>query len=183
MAEDLERREKAAAGLSEEAQAAARLQIEIERMRRAAMEREKKAAAAAASNFTTAAAQQHQQQQHRQSTAATPGAADAQNGAATTTANNNNKDSISETLPRTLKVSWSRPGFEYSISHLRTIFSAHGAVEDVVMREGKKRKGSALVVMDTREGARKAGDSVNGELSNPLLVIPLTKVCMYVVYF
>lgn len=83
---------------------------------------------------------------------------------------------VAEALPRTLKASWSRPGLEYDAAALRRIFSAHGEVEDVVMREGKKRKGRALVVMATREGAAAAAAAVNGELSDPLLVVPLDKV-------
>ena len=83
---------------------------------------------------------------------------------------------VADALPRTLKVSWTRPGIEYTSADLRRIFSVHGEVEDIVLREAKKRKGSALVVMATKEAAEKAAQNVHGELSNPLLVIPLTKV-------
>lgn len=58
---------------------------------------------------------------------------------------------------------------------LRQIFAAHGPVEDVVLREGKKRKGSALVVMRDAAGAARAADAANGTLANPLLVVPFNK--------
>ncbi len=64
---------------------------------------------------------------------------------------------------------------EYSAVQLRQVFSAHGPVEDVVLREGKKRKGSALVVMADAAGAARAADAVNGALANPLLVVPFNK--------
>lgn len=48
-------------------------------------------------------------------------------------------------------------------------------MEDVVLREGKKRKGSALVVMRDAAGAAGAADAVNGALVNPLLVVPFAK--------
>lgn len=65
---------------------------------------------------------------------------------------------------------------EYSSADLRDVFQRHGDVEEVVMREGKKKKGSAIVVMASADGAASATDSVNGELTRPLLVIPLSKV-------
>lgn len=80
-----------------------------------------------------------------------------------------------ERLPRTLKVSWSRKDGEYGAAQLRQIFAAHGPVEDVVLREGKKRKGSALVVMRDVAGAAAAASSANGAMSNPLLVVPFAK--------
>lgn len=86
---------------------------------------------------------------------------------------------MAERLTRTLKVSWMRGSGDdggYTAPMLRQIFSEHGAVEDVVVKEGKKKKGSALVVMATKEGAAAAAGSVNGALSNPLLVVPLAKV-------
>ncbi len=83
---------------------------------------------------------------------------------------------LTEKLTRTLKVSWLRRMSDYTASQLRAIFAAHGAVEDVVIREGKKKKGSALVVMATGAGAQLASQSVSGELDNPLLVVPFNKV-------
>jgi hypothetical protein len=67
-------------------------------------------------------------------------------------------------------------GGEYFAAQLRAVFAAHGLVEDVVIREGKKKKGSALVVMATQEGAASAASSVCGDLANPLLVVPFPKV-------
>lgn len=64
---------------------------------------------------------------------------------------------------------------EYGAAQLRAIFAAHGPVEDVVLREGKKRKGSALVVMADAAGAAAAAGAVNGTLINPLLVVPFNK--------
>lgn len=58
-----------------------------------------------------------------------------------------------EQLQRTLKVSWDASAGEYTSEQLRDAFSSHGSVEDVLMRERKKkRKGSALVVLATRCG-------------------------------
>jgi len=158
MAEELRKREHAAENLSEEAQAKARLQAEIARMRRAAVEKETKQRAAAA-----AAANRSAGNEKKEREAAAVAEADF-------------SADVADALPRTLKVSWTRPGIEYTSADLRRIFSVHGEVEDVVLREAKKRKGSALVVMATKEAALKAGEAVHGELSNPLLAIPLTKV-------
>lgn len=85
---------------------------------------------------------------------------------------------ITEELLRTLKVSWDKqnPSLTYTTDELRQIMSKHGPVEDVVLLESKKRKkGSALVVMQDLISARAASEAVNGSLSNPLLVVPLAK--------
>ncbi|CAH1423426.1 unnamed protein product [Lactuca virosa] len=84
-----------------------------------------------------------------------------------------------------LKVSWEKGGLEYNEERLRGVFETFGEVEDVVIRSSKK-KGSALVVMASKEAAvsfsqRKtlmekrvaASGSVCGDVSNPLLVIRL----------
>ena len=173
MAEDLLRREQASEALSTEAQAKARLASEIARMRRTAQEREAKQRAAAQQHATNInnsrehanGANKDEGKQTQSTTGAGPPYFSSPHGG-----------DVASALPRTLKVSWTRPGLEYDAGQLRRIFSAHGVVEDVVMREGKKRKGSALVVMATMEGVKKASESLNGEISNPLLVIPLTKV-------
>ncbi|KAI4375662.1 hypothetical protein MLD38_013509 [Melastoma candidum] len=73
---------------------------------------------------------------------------------------------------RTLKVSWEKLGPDYAAERLRTLFSVFGGVEDVVTRKTKKR-GSALVVMSSKEAATAALGNVIGDLSNPLLVVPL----------
>lgn len=53
---------------------------------------------------------------------------------------------------KVLKVSWEKVGEDYAADKLRELFSKFGAVEDVVIK-GSKKKGSALVVMATKEGA------------------------------
>ncbi|KAI4297799.1 hypothetical protein L6164_037665 [Bauhinia variegata] len=73
---------------------------------------------------------------------------------------------------RVLKVSWEKVGEDYSAEKLQELFSKFGEVEDVVIK-GFKKRGSALVVMATKEGAVAATGSVSGHLSNPLLVLPL----------
>jgi DnaJ family protein C protein 17 len=164
MAEELRKREHAAENLSEEAQAKARLQAEIARMRRAAVEKETKQRAAAAAAASRSAGDEKSEQKAASAVTAAVSA------------------DVADALPRTLKVSWTRPGIEYTSTDLRRIFSVHGEVEDVVLREAKKRKGSALVVMATKEAALKAGETVHGDLLNPLLAIPLIKVRENFVY-
>ncbi|CAI8601760.1 unnamed protein product [Vicia faba] len=73
---------------------------------------------------------------------------------------------------KALKVSWERIGEDYSAEKLRELFSKFGEVEDVVIK-GRKKKGSALVVMATKQGAIATIGSVIGHLANPLLVLPL----------
>ncbi|KAK7357888.1 hypothetical protein VNO80_17185 [Phaseolus coccineus] len=73
---------------------------------------------------------------------------------------------------KVLKVSWEKMGEDYSADKLRELFSEFGEVEDVVIK-GSKKKGSALVVMATKEGSVAATGSVIGHLANPLLVLPL----------
>ncbi|KAE8698749.1 DNAJ heat shock N-terminal domain-containing protein isoform 2 [Hibiscus syriacus] len=74
-----------------------------------------------------------------------------------------------------LKVSWERIGEGYTAEKLRQLFSRFGEVEDIVIKSSKKR-GSALVVMATKEAAVTATGSVTGDLHNPLLVMPLKPV-------
>ncbi len=73
---------------------------------------------------------------------------------------------------KVLKVSWEKVGQDYSAQRLRELFEKFGEVEDVVIRSTKK-KGSALVVMATKDAAVAATGTVCGNLSNPLLVLPL----------
>ncbi|KAF5734810.1 hypothetical protein HS088_TW15G00303 [Tripterygium wilfordii] len=72
---------------------------------------------------------------------------------------------------KVLKVSWEFKE-DYSAERLKEVFSEFGEVEDVVIKSSKKR-GSALVVMSTKEAALAATGSVCGSLSNPLLVLPV----------
>ncbi|KAB2636262.1 dnaJ subfamily C member 17-like [Pyrus ussuriensis x Pyrus communis] len=74
-----------------------------------------------------------------------------------------------------LKVSWENVGEGYTAERLRGFFSEFGEVEDIVIR-GKKKRGSALVVMATKDAAVAATGTLLGDLSNPLLVIPLKPV-------
>lgn len=53
---------------------------------------------------------------------------------------------------KALKVSWEKVGEDYTAEKLRELFSRFGEVEDVVVRSSKK-KGSALVVMATKDAA------------------------------
>ncbi|XP_047938527.1 dnaJ homolog subfamily C member 17 [Salvia hispanica] len=73
---------------------------------------------------------------------------------------------------KVLKVSWEKTGEGYTAQRLREIFREFGYVEDVVIKSTKK-KGSALVVMESEDAAIAATGHVLGDLSNPLLVVPL----------
>ncbi|KAI8570278.1 hypothetical protein RHMOL_Rhmol01G0022200 [Rhododendron molle] len=73
---------------------------------------------------------------------------------------------------KVLKVYWEKIGEDYSAQRLRELFEKFGEVEDVVIKSSKKR-GSALVVMVSKDAAVAATGSVCGDLSNPLLVLPL----------
>ncbi|XP_010493482.1 PREDICTED: dnaJ homolog subfamily C member 17-like [Camelina sativa] len=75
---------------------------------------------------------------------------------------------------RMLKVSWETIGQGYTAGRLTQVFSEFGKVEDVVIRSTKK-KCSALIVMATKDGAVAATRTLCGDLSNPLLVVPLQK--------
>ncbi|XP_057966411.1 uncharacterized protein LOC131156614 [Malania oleifera] len=73
---------------------------------------------------------------------------------------------------KVLKVSWERVGEDYDAKRLRELFEKFGGVEDVVIKSSKKR-GSAIVVMASRDAAVAATGNVLGDVSNPLLVLPL----------
>ncbi|KAH6823317.1 DNAJ heat shock N-terminal domain-containing protein [Perilla frutescens var. hirtella] len=73
---------------------------------------------------------------------------------------------------KVLKVSWEKIGVDYTAERLREIFGEFGSIEDVVIKSSKK-KGSALVVMSSKDAAIAATGNVLGDLSNPLLVVPL----------
>lgn len=74
-------------------------------------------------------------------------------------------------------MTWDKQGSTgYGVEQLRELFSKNGGVEDVVLRNAKKKsKGSALIIMQTLDGARAASEAVNGAAPNPLLVVPLAK--------
>lgn len=77
-----------------------------------------------------------------------------------------------------LQVSWDARDGSYTAKELMQIFSAHGPVSDVVVRQPKKKKskGSAFVEMGTLEAAAAAACAVNGRPDLPLLVVPFSKV-------
>lgn len=56
-------------------------------------------------------------------------------------------------LARSLKLKWDAGHEEYNDAFLRSLCAKYGTVEDIVLRESKKG-GSALVVMETREGCQ-----------------------------
>ncbi|KAI3914032.1 hypothetical protein MKW98_010844 [Papaver atlanticum] len=78
---------------------------------------------------------------------------------------------------KALKVTWEGGVEDYSAQRLRELFGEFGDVEDIVIRSQKKKKkiGSALVVMASADAAVAALKGVCGDLSNPLLVLPLQK--------
>lgn len=80
----------------------------------------------------------------------------------------------SHTAP--VQVSWDKGSAQHDAASLRCIFERHGRVEDVVLKAGKKRSSSALVVMSTLDAAITAAEAVNGDLQEPLQTVPLSKV-------
>lgn len=140
------------------------LQEELDRLRKQAAERRANHAAEVSLAFAQATAQPQQ-------SPAEPSASAAEYQPAA-------PPQITEELLRTLKVTWDKQGTRssYSVDDLRQIMNRHGPVEDIVLTQSKKKKkGSALVVMQTLESARAAAEAVNGSFDNPLLVVPLAK--------
>lgn len=83
-------------------------------------------------------------------------------------------DDVSLDEEKVLKVSWERDGRDYGAVQLTKLFERFGRVEDVVIRsKGSKKKGSAIVVMSSKDAAVAATQSMIGDISNPLLVMPL----------
>ncbi|KAI3941439.1 hypothetical protein MKW92_025190 [Papaver armeniacum] len=77
---------------------------------------------------------------------------------------------------KALKVTWEGGVEDYSAQRLRELFGEFGDVEDVVIRFQKKKKiGSAVVEMASADAAVAALNGVRGDLSNPLLVLPVWK--------
>lgn len=65
----------------------------------------------------------------------------------------------------------------YSTHRLRELFGRNFLVEDVILKDSrKKKKASALVVLDSIQAAGQAAHEVLGDLKNPLLVTPYLKV-------
>ena len=82
-------------------------------------------------------------------------------------------EAIPEHLYRAIKVVWRRDGDadedSYTAKGLRETYERFGTVEDVVMREGKKKKGSALVVFASLDACARAAVAACGRASNPLI--------------
>jgi hypothetical protein len=65
----------------------------------------------------------------------------------------------------------------YTTDRLRELFGSKFLVEDVILKDSrKKKKASALVVLDSVAAAGQAAHEVLGDLKNPLLVTPYFKV-------
>ncbi|KAK1369074.1 J domain-containing protein [Heracleum sosnowskyi] len=76
---------------------------------------------------------------------------------------------------KVLKVSWDGIGEEYSVPRLRELFEVFGEVRYVLMRSCKINKGSAFIVMASKDAVVAATRSVVGYLDNPLLVLPVLR--------
>ena len=156
MREDLERRERAAErGRNEEEEAKDRLQQELARLRKTFATR-RKGYDAEATKGTGADANGR--------SAHGDGAQKGEDKKATAV-------DVPEHMYRTLKVVWRKDISDYAASGLREIFDAFGTVEDVVIRDGKRRKGSALVVFADAAQAERAGRAQCGDAANPLLAV------------
>ncbi|CAK9271863.1 unnamed protein product [Sphagnum jensenii] len=81
-------------------------------------------------------------------------------------------------IDKTIKVTWAcleGGSGGYSAEQLKDIFKEFGEVEDIVIRQGKsRRKSSALLVMGSKEAAIAATQRPCGDISNPLLAVPAT---------
>ncbi|CAM6023720.1 unnamed protein product [Sphagnum balticum] len=81
-------------------------------------------------------------------------------------------------IDKTIKVTWAcleGGSGGYSAEQLKDIFKEFGEVEDIVIRQGKsRRKSSALLVMGSKEAVIAATQRPCGDISNPLLVVPAT---------
>jgi DnaJ family protein C protein 17 len=65
----------------------------------------------------------------------------------------------------------------YTTDRLRDLFGKRFLVEDVILKDSrKKKKASALVVLDSMQAAGQAAHEVLGDLKNPLLITPYLKV-------
>ena len=152
MREDLERRERAAErGRNEEEEAKDRLRQELARLRKTFATRRKGYDAEA--------------------TTGTGADANGRRDGARTGDDKKAGVDVPEHMYRTLKVVWRKDISDYAASGLREMFGAFGTVEDVVIRDGKRRKGSALVVFATAAQAERAAGARCGDDANPLLAV------------
>ncbi|KAK1380175.1 hypothetical protein POM88_026919 [Heracleum sosnowskyi] len=83
-------------------------------------------------------------------------------------------------VEKVLKVSWDGIGEEYSVPRLRELFEVFGEVRDVLMSSCKINKGSAFIVMASKDVVVAATRSVVGYLDNPLLVLSVLRGGKYV---
>ena len=168
MREDLERRERAAErGKTEEEEARERLQAELTRLRRDFASRKR--------------AYDGEVRPGGDGSVSGPGAAERRDEnsaspAQTTRRGEDEKNKSASVVPehlyRTVKVSWRKDVSHYPVAKLRELFSRRGdVVEDVVIREGKKKKGSALVVFADVAAAARAAAAANGDPANPLVTL------------
>jgi DnaJ family protein C protein 17 len=168
MREDLERRERAAErGKTEEEEARERLQAELTRLRRDFASRKR--------------AYDGEVRPGGDGSVSGPGAAERRDEnsaspAQTTRRGEDEKNKSASVVPehlyRTVKVSWRKDVSHYPVAKLRELFSRRGdVVEDVVIREGKKKKGSALVVFADVAAAARAAAAANGDTANPLVTL------------
>mmetsp|Transcript_35915 Transcript_35915/g.60514 ORF Transcript_35915/g.60514 Transcript_35915/m.60514 type:complete len:326 (-) Transcript_35915:164-1141(-) len=70
----------------------------------------------------------------------------------------------------TIKATWNRASGSYTADQLKAIFSEFGELEDVILRDNKKKKGIALVVFTSPQAAMLASEMPCGDFSNPLEV-------------
>jgi DnaJ family protein C protein 17 len=166
MREDLERRERAAErGKTEEEEARERLQAELTRLRRDFASRKRaydgEVRPGGDGSVSGPGAAERRDENSASPAQTTRRGEDEQNKSASV---------VPEHLYRTVKVSWRKDVSHYPVAKLRELFSRQGdVVEDVVIREGKKKKGSALVVFADVAAAKRAAANVNGDRENPLV--------------
>lgn len=151
MADLVAREQRSTAERTEEEMARVRLQEELERLKKRAQEERQKQQEVMASHVSSL-----------HDPGPLPGS----------------EEEVRQQLRRTLKVSWDTHGpSAYTSEKLRKVFSEFGDVEDVILKESKKKsRRSALVVMATADGAREASTAVCGDLNHPLLVVPFARV-------
>ena len=168
--EDLERRERAAErGKTEEEEARERLQAELTRLRRdfATRKRAYDGEVRAAGDGPSSGVGAAERRNHDAASAGAPFGEARGSSAAPP-----HERAVPEHLYRTVKVSWRKDVSHYPVAKLRELFSRRGdVVEDVVIREGKKKKGSALVVFADAEAAARAAAAANGDPANPLVTL------------
>ena len=77
---------------------------------------------------------------------------------------------VPEHLYRTLKVAWRRDASNYPAKRLRDVYAQFGTVEDVVIREGKKKRARWWYSRIARR-RREPPSAPAGDAANPLLAV------------